>query len=338
MNVLITGGAGYIGSFMVKSLLERGDSVVVLDSLERGHRGAIDEKVKFIQGNILDQETVEKVFVENQFDAAIHFAGYISMAESMKNPGIYFHNNTLGSLNLIETSVKYKIKSFIFSSTAGIYGNPTKIPIPEDHANNPTNPYGESKLMVEKILSWYGKIYGLSFACLRYFNAAGASLDSNMGESHDPETHIIPLAVKAALENSEFILYGNDYNTPDGTCIRDYIHVIDLVESHLLALDKLGKGGGGLPAGRQGFFYNVGTGQGHSNKEIIDMIKKISGVDLNIKISSRRPGDAEVLIADSTKIKNELGFNPRYSDLETIVKTAWEWHKKNSKFRIQNAK
>jgi len=330
MNILVTGGAGYIGSFMIKCLLERDVSVVVFDSLDRGIKEAIDEKAKFIQGNILDQEIVEQVLAENQFDAVIHFAGYISMAESMKNPGIYFRNNTLGSLNLIEQAVKYKVKSFIFSSTAGIYGNPTKIPIPEDHMANPTNPYGESKLMVEKILSWYGKIYGLNFACLRYFNAAGASLDSNMGESHDPETHIIPLAIKAVLDNSEFTLYGDDYNTSDRTCIRDYIHVVDLVESHVLALERLQKESRRLPAGRQGYFYNVGTGLGHSNKEIIDMIKKVSGVNLKVRISSRRPGDADVLIADPSRIKNELSFDPKHSDLETIVKTAWEWHKKQS--------
>ena len=323
MNILVTGGAGYIGSFMVKRLLERGDSIVVLDSLERGQRETIDEKAKFIQGDVLDQEIVEKVFAENQFDTVIHFAGYISMAESMKNPGIYFRNNTFGALNLIETSVKYKVKSFIFSSTAGIYGNPTKIPIPEDHPANPTNPYGESKLMVEKILSWYGKIYGLSFASLRYFNAAGAALDSGMGENHDPETHIIPLAIKAALDNLEFNLYGSDYNTSDGTCIRDYIHVIDLVESHVLALEKIQKNPGG-------YFYNIGTSSGHSNKEVSEMVKKVSGIDFNVIISSRRPGDAEVLVADPSRIKSELGFVPKYSDLETIIKTAWEWHKKRS--------
>lgn len=324
MKILVTGGAGYIGSFMVKRLLEIKDEVVVIDSLERGHREAIDSRVKFYQGNLLDRNFVSKVFAENKFDAVIHFAGFISMEESVGNPYMYFQNNVFSSLNLMEEMVKTKKNNFIFSSTAGVYGNPVKVPIPEDHLTNPTNPYGESKLMVEKMLSWYNKTYGLSFVILRYFNAAGASLDSSMGENHEPETHIIPLAMKAALENSEFTLYGNDYNTQDGTCVRDYIHVIDLVESHLLALEKLHKDPGG-------YFYNVGTGLGHSNKEVLEMVKKISGTDFKVKISSKRPGDAEILTADPSKIRSELSFEPKYSDLETIVKTAWKWHVRNSK-------
>ncbi|MBI2031264.1 MAG: UDP-glucose 4-epimerase GalE [Candidatus Levybacteria bacterium] len=331
MKILVTGGAGYIGSFMVKRLLKNGDDVVVLDSLERGQREAIDTKAKFVQGDLLNPEILENTFSTDKFDAVIHFAGYISMAESMENPKLYFQNNTLGSLNLIEQAVRHNIKSLVFSSTAGVYGNPIKTPISEDHQTLPTNPYGESKLMVEKILAWYNKIFGLSFASLRYFNAAGASLDGNMGEDHDPETHIIPLAIKATLGNSEFSLFGNDYDTPDGTCIRDYIHVIDLVESHLLTLQK-------LKENPDDYYYNVGTGKGYSNKEVLEMVKKISGIDFKVKNSSRRSGDVDVLIADPTKIKKELGFEPKYSDLETIVKTAWEWRKNNSKFKIQNSK
>ena len=331
MKILVTGGAGYIGSFMIKRLLERGDEIIVLDNLSRGHKEAIDSKAKLVEVDILDEGFIDSFFKENKFDSILHFAGYISMAESMENPSIYFKNNVFGALRLIENAVKNKVGSFIFSSTAGVYGNPIKIPIPEDHATNPTNPYGESKLMVEKILSWYNKIYRLNFASLRYFNAAGASLDGQLGEKHNPETHIIPLAIKAALEGSEFSLYGNDYNTQDGTCIRDYIHVIDLVESHILVLQKLQKDNGG-------FFYNVGTGKGYSNREVLKMVKKVSGVDFKIKIFAKRPGDAEVLIADPARIKQELNFNPKYSDLETIVKTAWEWHNNNSKFKIQNSK
>ncbi|MCL4418694.1 UDP-glucose 4-epimerase GalE [Patescibacteria group bacterium] len=323
MKILVTGGAGYIGSFMVKRLQENGDDIVVIDSLERGHREVIDSRVKFYQGNLLDRNFVSKVFSENKFDAVIHFAGFISMEESVRNPYLYFQNNVFSSLNLMEEMVRTKKDNFIFSSTAGVYGNPVKVPIPEDHPTNPTNPYGESKLTVEKILSWYNKAYGLSFVSLRYFNAAGASLDSSMGENHEPETHIIPLAIKAALENSEFILYGNDYDTSDGTCIRDYIHVIDLVESHLLALEKLHQDSGG-------YTYNVGTGLGYSNKEVLEMVKKISGTDFKVKISTKRPGDAGNLTADSSKIRSELSFEPKYSDLETIVKTAWQWHKKQS--------
>lgn len=333
MKILVTGGAGYIGSFMIKALLERGDEVTVLDNLKTGHKDSIDERVKFLLGDILDKNFLAKVLSNNEFEAVFHFAGLISMEESVKNPYIYFENNTFGALNLVEAMARCRVKKLIFSSTAGVYGNPIKIPIPEDHPTNPTNPYGESKLTVEKILSWYGKTFGLNFASLRYFNAAGASLDAKMGEDHVNETHIIPNAIKAALQNREFVLYGNDYNTDDGTCIRDYIHVIDLVDSHILALERLEKEGS-LPVGRQGFFYNVGTGKGYSNRQVIDEIKKISGVDFKVRIADRRSGDSEVLVADPTKIKKELKFEPKYSDLETIVKTAWKWHKKNLKSKI----
>lgn len=322
MKILVTGGAGYIGSFMVKRLLDNGNTVTVLDSLERGHKETIDKRANFVQGSVLEANFLDNVFARNKFDAIMHFAGYISMAESMENPELYFRNNTTGSLNLIEQAVRHNIKNFIFSSTAGVYGNPIKIPIPEDHPTNPTNPYGESKLMIEKILSWYNKIYSLNFVSLRYFNAAGAALDGSMGEQHDSETHIIPNIIKALLNKQPFILFGNDYRTPDGTCIRDYIQVLDLVEAHVLAIEKLFKEPGS-------YFYNVGTGNGYSNKEVIEMVKKVTGKNLEVKIGERRPGDADILVADSTKIKKELGFSPKYSSLETIVKTAWEWHRKN---------
>ena len=325
MKVLITGGAGYIGGFMVKASLKQGYEVVVVDNLERGNKNIIDPKAKLIIGDLRDKNFVTYIFAHDKFDAVVHFAGYISMAESVGNPYVYFNNNINTSLNVIEQMVKNRVNNFIFSSTAGVYGNPVKIPIPENHPKNPTNPYGESKLAVEKILSWYRKIYGLNFASLRYFNACGASFDGKMGENHFPETHIIPNAIKAILEKSEFILYGTDYNTKDGTCIRDYIHVIDLVEAHILALSKLANDGGEL-------FYNVGTGEGYSNWEVLDMVKKVSGCEISIKSEGRRLGDAEILIADPSAIKKDLSFSPEYSDLETIVKTAWEWHKTNSKF------
>jgi len=324
MKILVTGGAGYIGSFMVKRLISRGDKVHVIDSLERGHKDAIDSEVIFHQMNLMDWDEVEQVFSSSQFDAVIHFAGYISMEESARDPGLYFCNNTSGSLEIIEHCKRNNVKNFIFSSTAGVYGNPIKIPIPEDHPTNPVNPYGESKLMVEKILSWFNKIDGLSYACLRYFNASGAAIDGSMGEAHDPETHIIPKAIEAALNNNEFKMFGTDYQTQDGTCVRDYIHVLDLVEAHILALEKLVKDKGG-------YIYNVGTGKGYSNKEVVEMVKKISGINFPIVELERRSGDADSLVADSSKIRNELGFNPKYSDLETIVKTAWEYHSKNSK-------
>lgn len=321
MRILVTGGAGYIGSFMVKRALNKGLEVVVVDNLERGHQDAIDPRAKLVVGELKHKEFVEHIFSEYKFDSVVHFAGYISMAESASNPYIYFYNNLNASLNIIESMVRQRVNNFIFSSTAGVYGNPRTTSIKEDHPKNPTNPYGESKLMIEKILAWYRKIYGLNFISLRYFNASGASIDGQMGEKHSPETHIIPNAINAILNKTEFTLYGNDYKTPDGTCIRDYIHVIDLVEAHILAVSKLRNDGGG-------FFYNVGTGQGHSNKEVLDVIQKISGSEINTKIVDRRPGDADILIADPTLIKRDLGFMPKYSDLKTIIKSAWEWHRK----------
>lgn len=313
---------------MVKALLDKGQEVVVVDTLERGHKEAVDTRAKLMVGDLSDREFVDGIFSKNKFDSVVHFAGYISMAESVSNPYVYFDNNINSSLSLIESMVKNKMNNFIFSSSAGIYGNPIKIPIKENHPKNPTNPYGESKLMVEKILSWYGKIYDLNFVSLRYFNASGASLDGKIGENHSPESHIIPNVINSILNKTTFTLYGNDYPTPDGTCIRDYIHVADLVEAHLLAIDKLRNDGGR-------FFYNVGTGRGYSNKEVIDMVNKVSGLETNINNSDRRPGDADVLIADPTLIKRDLAFFPKYSDLEIIVKSAWDWH---SRLKIKNEK
>ncbi len=308
---------------MTQVLVARGDDVTVLDNLERGHREAIDQKAKFVEGDILDPNLMNNLFLKNKFDGVIHFAGLISMEESVKNPQLYFQTNVAGSTNLMECMLKYNVNKIIFSSTAGVYGDPIKIPIPEDHPKNPKNPYGESKLRVEKLLESYKKTHDLNFVSLRYFNAAGGSADGSMGEDHIPETHIIPLAMKAALTNGEFFLYGTDYSTPDGTCIRDYIHVLDLVQAHILALSKLEKENGG-------FFYNVGTGIGVSNRQVIEMVKKISGIDFKVIEKERRPGDAEILVAGANRINKELGFVAKYSDLKTIVETAWKWQKKNS--------
>lgn len=320
MKVLITGGAGYIGSFMVKRLLKENYDVVVIDSLGRGHEEAVDPKTVLKVGNLLDDKFTGEVLSADKFDAIIHFAGYISMEESMRRPEIYFRNNTFATLRLLEKAKEFSINKFIFSSTAGVYGNPVKVPIPESHPKSPENPYGESKLMVEDLLKWFHKIYGLSFAALRYFNASGAALDGSMGERHDPETHIIPKAIEAALNGSSFTLFGSDYKTKDGTCVRDYIHVLDLVEAHILALRKLNNDPGA-------YYYNVGTGKGFSNKEVIDMVKKVSGIDFKVEIKERRPGDADELVADASKITKELNFTPNYSDLHTIISTAWQWHK-----------
>ncbi len=331
MKILVTGGAAYIGSFMVKRLLEDKHEVVILDSLERGHKEAIDPRAILKVGNLLDEKFLGETLSSNKFDAIIHFAGYISMAESMEKPEMYFRNNTFATLKLLEKAKSHSIDKFIFSSTAGIYGNPVQVPILENSAKTPENPYGESKLMVENILKWFQRIHGVNFVSLRYFNACGASLDGAMGEDHDPETHIIPNAIKAALAYKPFTLYGNDYNTKDGTCVRDYIHVLDLIEAHMLALQKLIKEQGG-------FYYNVGTGNGFSNKEVLDLVKQISGIDFQVEIGQRRPGDADSLIADATNITKELNFMPKYSDRETIISTAWQWHEKKSKIKNQKSK
>lgn len=326
MKFLVTGGAGYIGSFMVKLLLDRGYDVVVLDSLERGRHSAVDSRASFIQGDLKDYDFVNGFFKENIFESVFHFAGYISVEESVREPETYFENNSRASLNLFETALNNGTSKFIFSSTAAVYGNPKIIPIPENHPKSPTSPYGESKLLTERNLEMLSKTNeNMSFAVLRYFNAAGASLDGSLGEAHDPETHIIPLAIKSARDGKSFNLYGTDYNTPDGTCIRDYIHVLDLVEAHLLTLEKIQNQRGGC-------YYNIGTGIGISNKEVIEMVKSVSGLNFEIVEKHRRPGDADRLVADSQKIKNELKFIPRYSDLETIVETAWNWHSRNIKY------
>ncbi len=326
MRVLVTGGAGYIGSFMINSLLLRGDSVVVLDNLERGHISVVNRSAKFIKGDIRDREVLETLFLGHQIDAIMHFAGLISVEESTKNPDLYYENNVIGSKILFEVATRNKVNNFIFSSTAAVYGNPVKVPIPEDHPKNPTSPYGKTKLETEKNLSSIrDKNPSVSFACLRYFNASGGALDGSMGESHNPETHIIPLAIKAAMRREEFKLFGTDYNTPDGTCIRDYIHVLDLVDAHILALNKITQIKGG-------YFYNVGTGSGISNKEVVEMVIKVSGLPMTVSNTDRRSGDVDTLIADPTKIQQELNFKPRYSNLETIVNTAWQWHSRNIKY------
>lgn len=329
MRVLITGGAGYIGSFMVKRLLDDGNQVTVFDSLERGDKSSIDTRAEFVEGNLLDNQALEKAFSQKP-NSVIHFAGYISMGESMQNPSIYFTNNTFGTLSLLEKMHKYNVSRIVFSSTAGVYGNPEQIPIPENHSKLPTNPYGESKLMVERMLEWYSKIFNIHSVSLRYFNAAGAALDGSMGENHEPETHIIPNAIRAVLSKTPFTLYGNDYKTLDGTCIRDYIHVLDLVEAHVLAIKKLQLAEGA-------FVYNVGTGKGYSNKQVLEMIKEISQQEMSIVLASKRAGDAQELVADSSKISSELGFSPQFSNLRTIVESAWKWHVKKSEVNFRSS-
>lgn len=318
MKILVTGGAGYIGSHMISLLSSANYEVTVFDNLEGGHRGSLPNDCHLVVGDLFDSALMEKTLKDEKISAVIHFASFISMEESVKDPHKYFRNNVFGTLSLLETMVKTGVKKIIFSSTAGVYGNPSHIPIPEDEPCCPTNPYGESKLMVEKILKWYDHSCSLKSASLRYFNAAGASLNGAIGEDHQPETHLIPLAIRAALNKEEFMIFGNDYPTKDGTCIRDYIHVTDLCESHLLALRFL--------EGERSEVFNVGTGCGCTNLEVVNMIQKVSGINLKVKFGPRRAGDAVKLVADPEKIKKELKWEPKYSDLETIVKTAWKWH------------
>lgn len=321
MKVLVTGGAGYIGSVMTRMLLEAGLEVVVLDSLSHGYQEAVDSRATFVQTDLGNTIEVNSFFSNHQFEAVFHFAGVISMAESMIDPSKYFKINTFNGFTLLDAMIRSNCKKIIFSSTAGVYGNPVSVPIKETHPTNPTNPYGESKLFVEKILKWYSDIFGLKFMALRYFNAAGATQDGKLGENHKNETHLIPLAIRSILTGTEFTLYGNDYQTKDGSCVRDYIHVEDLCEAHLLALKSLQNEG-------QSNIFNVGTGFGYTNKEVISKIEEIAGKKLTINIEERRPGDAVELVADTTKIKETLSWNPKSSDLETIVKTAWQYHAK----------
>lgn len=320
MKVLVTGGCGYIGSFMVKALSDAGYSPVVLDNLDRSTRSDSDEP--FYKGNVSDFEILKRINDEHEVSGVIHFAGYISMKESMEKPELYFEKNTNETKRLLDNMKSLGINRIIFSSTAGVYGNPERVPIHEDDRKIPTNPYGESKLMSERMLHWYREIHNIEYVVLRYFNACGASLDGSMGEKHDPETHIIPVAIKSLLSDQEFAIYGNDYQTNDGTCVRDYIHVLDLVNAHLLALEKILNGSGGS-------IYNVGTGHGYSNREITNMIQEVTGRTLKVVERERRPGDADTLVADVTKIKEDLGFEPLHSDLRTIIESAWKWHKNN---------
>jgi len=327
MNILVTGGAGYIGSFMVKRLLVDDNRVIVVDKVPRHvdpsakpQDDSFFTQVQFAIGDLGDQKFLNALFADNQFDAIIHFAGYIQVGESMQEAFKYFANNVSSSLQLIETARRHNVKKIVFSSSAAVYGNPVQIPIPEDHPKNPESPYGESKWMVERMLYWFAKVHNVRSVSLRYFNACGAALDGSMGETHNPETHIIPNAIRAVMESKPFTLFGDDYDTPDGTCQRDYIHVLDLAEAHVLALKKLETDEGA-------FAYNVGTGKGYSNKEVIEMVKKVSAKDVQVAVAPRRPGDPAKLIADPKKIMDELHFVPKYSDLETIVASAWKWHR-----------
>jgi UDP-glucose 4-epimerase len=320
MRVLVTGGAGYIGSQMVRQLIQAHHEVVVADSLENGHRAAIPERVSLLVGNIGDGEFLQQVFARGPFDAVIHFAGYISVKESTEDPARYYRNNVSYTNELLGMMAKHHVTRLVFSSSAAVYGNPIKVPISEDQPVKPINAYGQSKLMVEDILPFFDQAWGLHAISLRYFNASGAAIDGSLGEDHPNESHIVPLALRAALSGQPFRIFGADYPTRDGSCVRDYIHVIDLCAAHLLALDA-------LMHDHPTTAFNVGIGVGYSNREIAEMVRKVTGINIDIQVSPRRAGDSAELVADSTRLRQEFGWKPRYSDLETIIGSAWEWHK-----------
>ena len=317
MHVLVTGGAGYIGSVCVEELLNSGHTVTVLDDLSEGHRGAVDSRAAFVQASLRDRERVLAALQESRAEAVIHFAAHALVGESMVNPGKYFRNNVADGLNLLEAAVQAGVKKFVFSSTCATYGPPDRVPITEDSPQRPINPYGESKLMFEKLLAWYRQIHGLEFVVFRYFNAAGAS--ERHGEHHRIETHLIPNVLKVPLGQSPQVeIYGTDYPTSDGTCVRDYIHVADLAQAHILA----------LPPGRTGF-YNLGNGEGYSVRDVIRTCEKVSGRKIPTVEKPPRPVDPPRLIAAAGKALRELGWQPRFPKLEEIVASAWRWHQKH---------
>lgn len=318
MKVLVVGGAGYIGSHMVKTLLSQGHEVVTFDNLSGGYRDAVLGGV-FVQGDLADQLALDAVFKAHQPQAVMHFASFIQVGESVRRPDMYYRNNFSNTLNLLDAMVAHNVKHFIFSSTAAVFGEPDYVPIDEAHPNRPVNPYGRSKWMVEQILADYDHAFGLKSVCLRYFNAAGADPEGQLGERHEPETHLIPLILQAASgRRPEISVFGRDYDTPDGTCVRDYIHIVDLCSAHLLALQHLAKGGASE-------HFNLGNGEGFSVQQVIDTVEKVTGRKVKVVDGPRRAGDPARLVADSAKARKQLGWEPEYSDLDSIVKHAWAW-------------
>jgi len=317
-RILVAGGAGYIGSVVVARLLARGYEPVVYDDLSHGHRAALPTGAQLIEGDIGDRAALDRAFSEIRPQAVMHFAAFIEAGESMQRPEKYFRNNTASALTLLEAVLAHKVPRFVFSSTAALYGTPDKTPIEETAPLHPANAYGESKLLVEQMLAWFHRIHGLRYASLRYFNVAGAAAEQ--GEDHHPESHLIPLAFEVALgTRKEFAIFGTDYPTPDGTCIRDYIHVSDLADAHLLVLEALKE--------KERLIYNLGNGQGFSVREVIETVRLVTGHPVPARESPRRPGDPAVLVASADKIKTELGWQPKFADLERIVRSAWEWRK-----------
>jgi UDP-glucose 4-epimerase len=320
MNILVTGGAGYIGSVVVEECISAGHKTFVIDNLEKGHREMVHPDAGFFEGDFGDSELMERIFREENIDTVIHMAAYSLVGESVDHPAKYYHNNVINGLSLLNTMVASGVKNIVFSSTAATYGEPEKYPITEDFPNVPTNPYGESKLAFERALKWYERAHGVRYVSLRYFNAAGAT--ERCGELHDPETHIIPIVLQAAAGTRDSVqIYGDDYSTKDGTCVRDYIHVTDLARAHVLAV-----------ASRKSGIYNLGCGgEGYTVREVIDTAREVTGREIKAEVAPRRPGDPAVLVAGSGRIKEELGWTPEYQDLRVIIESAWNWMGRNVK-------
>lgn len=323
MNVLVTGGAGYIGSHTVYELIRSGHQVAVYDNLSKGHEAAVPEEVPLVTGDIRDKNNLVKVIHKHGIEAVVHFAADSLVGESNQQPLKYYHNNVYGTLTLLEALVETGVDKIVFSSTAAVYGEPARWPISEDMPTQPTNVYGRTKLFIEKMLEDFSAAYGLQYVSLRYFNAAGAAVNGNIGEDHSPESHLIPLVLKTALgQRLQIEIFGTDYPTADGTCIRDYIHVLDLAAAHILAVEHLSCGGTSR-------VYNIGSETGYSVREIISAVKRITGADFKVKESAPRSGDPAVLVASSKRIQTELGWIPAFSELDNIVKSAWYWHSSN---------
>ncbi|MCY9661481.1 UDP-glucose 4-epimerase GalE [Paenibacillus chondroitinus] len=322
MAILVTGGAGYIGSHAVAELLEKGEEVVIVDNLQQGHRDAVLGGKLYV-GDLRDSAFLDTVFTENSIDAIIHFAANSLVGESMTNPAKYYHNNVYGTLCLLEKMNQYGVKNIVFSSTAATYGEPENIPILESDRTLPTNTYGETKLAMEKMMKWFDTAHGIKYVSLRYFNAAGAHAGGKIGEDHSPETHLIPIILQVALgQRAHISIYGDDYATEDGTCVRDYIHVSDLASAHVLAVEK-------LRGGAESNIYNLGNGTGFSVKQVIDIARKVTGHAIPAVIEPRRAGDPATLIASSERARTELGWKPSRDSLESIIESAWNWHQNN---------
>nr|KGO16006.1 UDP-glucose 4-epimerase [Oenococcus oeni X2L] len=323
MNVLVTGGAGYIGSHTVDRLLAHGDRVSVVDNLWTGHRQAVPDQAKFYEADVRDKTALKKIFDENDFDAVVHFAALTQVGESMKKPLFYFDNNTFGVISLLEAMRDHNVKKIVFSSSAATYGVPKHNPITEDEIQKPINPYGLTKLQMEQIMAWSDQAYGIKGVALRYFNVAGAKADGSIGEDHNPETHMIPnILMVAQGKKDKMVIFGDDYNTPDGTNVRDYVHVVDLADAHVLALEYLQRE-------NKSNRFNLGTEMGMSNKQLISAAKKVTGIDFKVEIGPRRAGDPNALVASPKKAKEVLGWDPKLSNVEDEIKSAWNWMTKH---------